>query len=236
MSHCGHFDCMRADRDMIEQVNTREELQAYFDELQGSLAEVETEDTWQRLDKALAKLEQITKGGGYKLDNFVPLIKDKLISRPIINSLLSERTRISGTAADLLNSVAPRLAERFEPLVPVFVPSLLTICARTNKVAYKRAQKTLALICTYCHVPWALLPLLREAAKDKVGGLRVVAVECAVVLLQNCDRDRISRRSGAENIEEIIRVTARDASNEVRTWTKQLFGIYETSLTERVEK
>ncbi len=167
--------------------------------------------------------------------------------------LLSERTRISGTAADLLCSAAPRLSDRFDALVGTFVPALLTICARTNKVALKRASKTLQLICTYCRLPASLLPLLRESVRDKAPSLRAAAVEAATTLVRVCGEaggaemteeggsaaavaERLRRRGVPELVEAIIKSSATDASVEVRAACKKLFEVYVERLPERVER
>lgn len=67
------------------QVSTAAALADYFAGITTSLAEVETEDSWQRLDKALAKLEAITKGGGYKFEEYIGHMKS--IAQPICNSV-----------------------------------------------------------------------------------------------------------------------------------------------------
>ena len=119
------------------------------------------------------------------------------------------------------------------------MPALLTICARTNKVASKRSQKTLALICTYCKLPVSLLPFFREAVKDKAPSLRAAAVECALTLLQAMDGEkdleRLRRRGVGENVEIIIKHGATDASSEVRGLTKALFQVYMGKYPDRVE-
>ncbi len=145
------------------------ELHSHFDELYDDLHAPETEHTWQKIERALLHIQAITRGGATKYyPEFVALIKDAGAG-PINNALLSERTKLSGTAGDLMNSIAPRLAEKFEGLVGVFVPTLLLICARTNKVAVKRAEKTLHLIVKHCRPP-SLVPYLKEAIKDKDKG------------------------------------------------------------------
>ncbi|PWN90984.1 hypothetical protein FA10DRAFT_129226 [Acaromyces ingoldii] len=208
------------------------DLHAYFAQIGASLQEPETEDSWQRLDRALARLEVVTKSGGYKYEDFVVLFKG--IANPIISSLLSERTKLSGTAADVVNSVAPRLAERFESLVPIFVPTLLQICARTNKVALARAKKCLLLIAKHCRLP-SLLPLLREGARDKAQTLRIVAVECTLLLLESQEsKERIGKR--VADVETIIRGAATDSNPEVRQWSKKVFELYVARWPERVEQ
>lgn len=61
------------------------DLLAYFAQIAASLQEPETEDSWQRLDRALARLEVVTKSGGYKYEDFVALFKG--IANPIISSV-----------------------------------------------------------------------------------------------------------------------------------------------------
>ena len=51
------------------------DLAAHFDDIHQALAVKETEDSWQKLDRALLKLEAVTKGGGYKFDDFIPQMK-----------------------------------------------------------------------------------------------------------------------------------------------------------------
>lgn len=198
------------------------ELQFQFGQLIPALYLVETEDSWQKIDGALSKLEAITKSGAYKNEAFVPLIKEH--AAPIVNSLLSERTKLSGTAADLLTSVAPRLANRFEPLISTFIPPLLQLCARTNKVALVRAKKCLLLIAKHCKLA-SLLPYLRDAARDKSITLRNVAVEVTLMLVESIENiEKLERRVG--DIESIIKSTATDRDPEVRQWSKRMFELY----------
>lgn len=205
------------------------DLQHHFDRILPTLQLAETEDSWLKIEKSLVKLEVITKSGGYKYDLFPILFKS--VSQSIVNSLLSERTKLSGTAADLLNSVAPRLGERFETLVHVFAPCLLLICARTNKVALFRAKKCLLLIAKHCKLP-SLLPHLREASKDKSQTMRMVSVEVTMMLLEVVEsRDRIGKR--VAELEVIIKGTATDRDPEVRQWCKRVFEVYVDRWPER---
>lgn len=211
-------------------INNTSELQHHFDSTLPALQLVESEDTWQKIEKSLIKLEVITKSGGYKYELFPSLFKS--VAQPVINSLLSERTKLSGTAADLLNSVAPRLGDRFESLVNVFVPPLLLSCARTNKVALVRAKKCLLLIAKHCKLI-SLLPHLREASKDKSITARAVSVEVTLMLLESIEnKDRIGKR--VTDLETIIKGTATDRDPEVRQWCKKVFELYIDTWPDRV--
>ncbi|EPQ29888.1 uncharacterized protein PFL1_02561 [Pseudozyma flocculosa PF-1] len=220
----------RQPQDAKVAVTTLSELNSHFAQLKLDLALPETEDSWQKLDRALARLQAITKGGAAKFPEYIPLLKQ--IAAPINNSLLSERTRLSGTAGDLINSVAPRLVERFDALVPIFVPTLLAICARTNKVAVKRAEKSLVLICKHCKLP-SLVPLLKDAARDKSQGLRAVAMGCILALLESTEKAKLARR--ISDIEASIKGSATDSNPEVRQISKRVFELYIAMWPERVE-
>lgn len=211
-------------------VSSLTDLHTHFDDLYDDLHSPETEHTWQKIERALLHIQAITRGGATKYPEFVSLLKDA--SSPICNALLSERTKLSGTAGDLLNSIAPRMAERFDPLVSVFVPTLLLICARTNKVAVKRAEKSLHFIVKHCRPP-AVVGYLKEAIRDKGQGLRAVAAATLVVVLDNTEKERLQRR--VADIEGCIKSGATDSNVEVRQTTKVIFERYVGMWPERVE-
>ncbi|KAJ9478702.1 CLASP_N domain-containing protein [Pseudozyma hubeiensis] len=207
------------------------DLHSHFDELYPDLLAAETEHTWQKIERALLHIQAITRGGATKYPEFISLLKDA--ADPINNALLSERTKLSGTAGDLLNSIAPRMAERFEPLVGMFVPTLLLICARTNKIAVKRAEKSLHFIVRHCRAP-GVVGYLKEAVRDKSQGLRAVAVGTLVLVLECTEKERLARRVG--DIEGCIKSGATDSHAEVRQLTKRLFELYVSVWPERVEQ
>lgn len=211
-------------------VHTSTDLYSHFSELSVNLHLAETEHTWQKIEQSLLHIQAITRGGAAKFSEFVPLLKEN--ASPINNALLSERTKLSGTAGDLLNSIAPRLGEKFEPLVAVFVPTLLLICARTNKVAVKRAEKSLHFIVKHCR-PTTILAYLKEAIKDKGQGLRAVAAGTLVLVLEVTEKEKLARR--VTDVEGCVKSGATDSNSEVRKLAKRLFELYVEIWPERVE-
>lgn len=189
---------------------------------------VETDETWDRIDHALAQFQILTKCGATKVPSYIMRVHE--FAPCIARSLLSERTRLSGTASDVLNSMAPRLAERFAPFVSVFVPPLLQLCARTNKVSLRRAEKSLHLICRHCHLPY-ILSYLVHALKEKSSSLRASAAECMVIFLDSCDPSRLHKR--VTDVEEAIRILATDAHPQARATCRHLYGVYAGLFPER---
>lgn len=212
-------------------IDSASSLHSHFLDLTPSLHLPETEHTWQKIESALLHIQAITRGGAAKFpSDLISLLREN--AGPLQNSLLSERTKLSGTAGDLLNSIAPRLGEKFEPLIPVFVPTLLLICARTNKVAVKRAERSLHFIIKHCKSA-SIVGYLRQAMGDKGQGLRVVASAALVAVLENGERERLGRK--ASEVEGCIRSGATDRDPEVRQNTKRLFELYVQLWPERVE-
>ena len=189
---------------------------------------VETEETWDRIDHALAQFQVLTKCGATKVPSYILRVHE--FAPCISRSLLSDRTRLSGTASDVLNSMAPRLGERFAPFVNVFIPPLLQLCARTNKVSLRRAEKSLHLICRHCHLPY-ILSCLVHALKEKSSSLRASAAECMVIYMESCDLARLQKR--VTDVEEAIRLLATDAHPQARATCRHLYGIYAGLFPER---
>lgn len=211
-------------------ISSDAELEAFVAPLRPKLALAETEDSWAKIDAALIQLRMITKSGGTRVPSYVDVIRD--VAPCITQSLLSERTKLSGTASDVLNSMAPRLGEQFAPLLPVFMPPLLQLCSRTNKVALKRAEKSIHLICRHCQLVQTV-PYLVHALHEKAPALRVVALGALVELIDASGTERLQKRVG--DIEQVVRKYARDANNEVRALCRTLYVQYSTHWPERQE-
>ena len=221
---------------LTKQITSDADLDAAIAPLLPVLELNETEESWDHIDQALAQLQALTKNGATKVPSYMMRIQQvaPCITRSVCMSrhhanahmrgkLLSERTRLSGTASDLLNSMAPRLAECFSPFVSVFIPPLLQLCGRTNKVALRRAEKSLHLICRHCRLP-NVVPYLIQSLMDKSGSTRASAAECLVVLLESCDPERLQRR--VKDVEHAIQLLATDANPQARALCRQIYGLY----------
>ena len=62
-------------RILTQQVTTDEELDACVSSLLPVLSLKETEETWDKIDAALARFQAITKGGATRLGSYVPLVR-----------------------------------------------------------------------------------------------------------------------------------------------------------------
>jgi CLASP N terminal len=147
----------------------------------------------------------------------------------------SERTRLSSAALDCLTIIAPRVGLAFEPLVPLFVPHILRLATRTNKVYVTRSQATLALVVGYCHIP-SIIPCLLAACKEsKIVTGRAVSVESVLRCLNKWDWTDKEIKAKVGDVEEVIRVTGRDKDAGIRQTSRKVFEAYKTLFPDRVD-
>lgn len=157
------------------------------------------------------------------------------LARPINSAATSERSRLSGVAVDLLKISAESLGKHFTLLIPLFFPTLLGLCARSNKVFISRAKACVLSVIEATHSP-TILPYLVEAAKDKISSLRLAAAEFSLACLNGFNPPDLEKEARSREVEALIKCTATDASADVRRVGKKLFEAYTILLPHRVDK
>lgn len=147
-----------------------------------------------------------------------------------------ERGRLSGPAITVVNDIGLRMGLKFEPLIPLYIPSVLRLCTRTSKIYISRATECLKTISSCCRMP-SLVSLYKEAVQDKSQGLRIAATEALHVLLSTSVRDGLPKKGKwVEDVEQIVKITARDAVPETRKLSRKAFLAYCELWPERVNE
>lgn len=198
-----------------------------------SLSLVETEETWDTICNSLLRIIALSKGGAC---DFPTVLTSSIRSmhRPIISAAASERSRLSATAVECIGVLATGLGPSFDPLVPLFVPTLLSICSRPNKVFISRAKATIQTIIDQTQLI-SLLPYFFRALREKSITLRLIAIESLLACVQCFNPPDLERDARAREIEGAIRLTATDASADVRKVSRHVFDAYKILLPARVE-
>lgn len=148
--------------------------------------------------------------------------------------MLSDRGRLSGAATDLLQSFAPRLGTAFQPLVQLYLPPLIRLLARPNKVYLKRAKSCLSKIITNCPLP-NILPHLRNGLDDKSDECKRSAATAIEQAIDEWDRARWHERD-LELLEVCLRKMAADKDAKVRQTGKKVWAQFQDVWPERVEE
>ncbi|KZP34547.1 hypothetical protein FIBSPDRAFT_942658 [Athelia psychrophila] len=194
----------------------------------------ESEDSWEKIAKGITRIITLSNNGALDFpDDLVLGIRS--MSRPLISAMCSERSRLSGAAIDMLHTLACGLGSDAEPLIPIFLPTLVTLCTRTSKVFVTRARTCILAFIENTQLP-TILPYLALAAKDKSVTLRVVAVESVLSCLNCFNPPDMEKESRATMIEGIIKLTAKDANADVRRLSRKVFEAYKALMPTRLEK
>ena len=149
--------------------------------------------------------------------------------------MCSERSRLSGAVIDLLSTLAVGLGSQMEPLLPLFLPTLLLLCTRSSKVFVMRSRACILAFINNTQLP-SILPFLVEAVKDKSVSLRLSAVEGVLACLNCFNPPDLEKDVRAQSVEYVIRLTARDANPDIRKVSRAIFEAYKAVLPGRVDK
>lgn len=148
--------------------------------------------------------------------------------------MLSDRGRLSGVATELLQTLAPRLSSQFQPLVPIYLPPLVQLLGRPNKVFLKRAEKCLWTIITHCHLS-SILFELRKGLSDEAATCRRGCASGVERALLEWDRGTFGEK-GAGAVEEGLRRVGTDKDPEVRATGKRIWMKFSEIWPERVDE
>lgn len=159
----------------------------------------------------------------------------KAAHRPITSAMNSERTRLCLIPMDLMVSLGSSMGMDFDQVMPLFIPPLLTNCARTNKIVINRAKGSILSIIEVTQLASVLTYFLQNI-KDKSSAMKIAISEGTLACLNSCNPPDLEKEARALEIEGIIRITARDANADVRKLSRKIFESYMILLPSRVQK
>ncbi|KAH9480265.1 Protein stu-1 [Psilocybe cubensis] len=194
----------------------------------------ETEDTWEKIAKALTSLIKLCDTGAYDTHPSDIVSMVRAAHRPIISAMNSERTRLCMVPMDLMVSLGGAMGMEFDQIMPLFIPTLLTNCARTNKVIVNRAKSTILSVIEVTQLA-AILTHFYHNIKDKSSSMKIAISEGTLACLNSCNPPDLEKEARAVEIEGIIRITARDANADVRKNSRKIFESYTILLPARVQ-
>ncbi|KAH9811734.1 clasp N terminal-domain-containing protein, partial [Melampsora americana] len=211
-----------------------------FDLLKSALSLDETEDTWLKIDASLQHFTAAIRGGACDFpDDFLRRWKESDIVRGIVSALSTERTRLSGTALDLIGS-ASRLGSHWDSAIPFYIPTIIKLLARASKIYVTRASIALNTLIRGTRSA-SFIPLLLDGLSDKSISVRIGCADgllCCLGGSPERDRDQIElikeptvTREGLNkrlvDIESAIKIGGRDRDPKVRAIFKRIWVLYQ---------
>ena len=210
-----------------------QDLNYHFATIEEHLTLPESEETWDKLTSAVARLKSLSDNGGAEFPSeLVSLMRG--VARPLINCVNSERSKLSGVSLELFTSLAQSLQSSFAPLIPVFFPTLLSQCMRSNKVFSARGKACVIEIIGSTRLP-GILTYAVNSVKDKSVAMRLAAAETALACLNACDPEELAKGVRQGEIESIIKTTIQDANGDIRKTSRKMFEAYTILNPDRID-
>lgn len=210
-----------------------QDLNYHFATVEEHLALPESEETWDKLALSLARLKSLSDNGAAEFPSeFTLLIRG--VARPLINCLNSERSKLSGVSLELFASLSQSLQSSFAPLIPVFMPTLLSQCMRSNKVFSARGKACVIEIIGSTRLP-GIITYVLNSVKDKSPIMRLAAAEAALACLNACDPEELVKGVRQGEIETIIKATIQDANGDIRKTSRKIFEAYTILNPDRID-
>ncbi|KAJ2402075.1 hypothetical protein GGI23_000974, partial [Coemansia sp. RSA 2559] len=185
-----------------------------------------------QIDNALKDLTSLVKAGATKLDAFASLMKQA--SKYLNNAIISERTRLSGTALELVEEMARQMETRFQPVGDMVFPTVLKTCARANKVFVTRGIKCLTTVITYAHAGEQAPRVCMAATADPNKTMRASATKLLMSMVSCCTVPELAPHMAA--VENAISLGVIDANPDARTTSRQTYEIYIKRFADRVDQ
>ncbi|KAI8343362.1 clasp N-terminal domain-containing protein [Chlamydoabsidia padenii] len=200
----------------------------------------EGEETWEQFDQALKNIKVwATVDKIHQYPGFVDHIKS--LKQPIISSLTSERTRLSGTASDLLQALSQAMQRKYEIIHELFMPTLIQLFSRSNKVHVRNTLTCFKTIVENSKVPRTthrLCMILKKSNSDNNNNIskatRYHVTECLNKVIQvNATHDLLHY---VNDIQSAIENTAMDPAPEVRSSIRTCYKLFCEKMPEQAAR
>ncbi|KAJ1555337.1 hypothetical protein HK096_003621 [Nowakowskiella sp. JEL0078] len=218
-----------AQNNVTIQLNDSSQLEHEVKQFLVIFEQKESEETWESHENAIIRLTSIVRGSNH-LPNLTQALRK--LKTGIQNAIATDRTRLCRTSMLLVEEMGRSIGPRFDSLVDLFVPSVLKIATRANKVFVSSASQCLIVLVEHTGSV-AMIPILSEALKNQSKTLRIAAIETILRFMETQNVERYEHL--VEIIENIIRNGVVDSTSTVRENCRKVFEIYEKVFSHRVD-
>ncbi|KNE58533.1 hypothetical protein AMAG_04100 [Allomyces macrogynus ATCC 38327] len=205
------------------------DAQRHLDAIAADIAVKETEQTWEKMDAAIRKLKDLVPScSSAQMAPFVRQNKARIEA-----CLKTDRTRLSGSACELVLALAQSGSQQTASACELFVPALLALTSRTNRIFIQRSQAALQAVVAAGNPDHFVMRVCNEA-KNKAKTTRLAVVEAVKVLITSHDADRIEQFCDA--LEGCLKATVDDSAVDVRQAARSAIEMYRVKLPNRSDR
>ncbi|KAF9116698.1 hypothetical protein BGX27_000080 [Mortierella sp. AM989] len=199
-----------------------------YHDLDNVLNQPESEHNWAAKESSMKTLGSACNSSTSQNPEFLAFIKNH--RKSFTESLLTERTRLSGATCELIEKLSTAMGRDFSLHFPdLFTGALLKVCARTNKVMVTRAVKALtSMINVGCVVT---LPKACQAFATNNKAQRIACIGLIASCIALFSSQELEPFLAA--FEPVLKEGVSDAAPEVRDTSRKSFKVYAEKFPER---
>lgn len=151
------------------------EIHHYASDMMPHFENKETERNWALREKSIVKLRSLLYGvsGTQHAEDYLATIRD--LSEGICKGLLSLRTTLAVNSCQFLKELPMHFGTQFDPLVDLYMPTLLKLCSSTKSMTSTNAHVAISSIMAHCTLTPKLANRILASATDKSANIRVFA-------------------------------------------------------------
>ncbi|RNF15851.1 putative CLIP-associating protein 1-like [Trypanosoma conorhini] len=221
------------DREIVE------ELRRFSDVLSCAVRGTANTDVWEERLEALRQLSKLARGDISKTRGFLSLM-GMCVKVPLQRHLEEVRTVLSTEACAVVVAFAEHSSNRaaWRAASEWFIPSLLQLTTRTNRVLLLSAVETLETLArTNSFGPAAFAELLRGCTARHAATRRNALAVLQIVMQQGQnDDDDVPLSKSIDAICRVLRVALADADAETRRRARLCFWTFHASEPEAAER
>ncbi|OBA21408.1 hypothetical protein METBIDRAFT_69932 [Metschnikowia bicuspidata var. bicuspidata NRRL YB-4993] len=205
-------------------VSNAGEISQMVSEMSQCFENKETERNWSTREKSILKLRSLLRGNAANeyLSDLIISIKE--LSEGICKSLSSLRTTLSVNSCQFVKEMAFLFRIHFEPLVDLFVPTLIKLCSNTKHLTNINAHVAMCGILTHCPLSAKLGQRILHAASEKSVNTKAFASSWLQIFIVRTHN--LWRGSGSEIVERVLLKLLPDPNMQVRLAAKDAFWKY----------
>lgn len=227
------------DAEQLEPIylNTFRELEDFVREISPYFEGKESEQNWSHREKSVVKFRKITKGNAPSDFTTAYLLSVKGLLDGILKTVNSLRTTVSTNGCHLVQDMAKAAGPGLDPMVEIFLQSLIKLCGGTKKISAQNGNATVNTILSHVTYNVRLMQHIWTACQDKNVQPRSFATEWLKTIITKHGHHKhiLEHAGGLEIIEKCINKGLTDANPGVRTSMRPTYWAFWRVWPERAD-
>ncbi|OIR59108.1 MAG: CLASP N terminal domain-containing protein [Amphiamblys sp. WSBS2006] len=184
-----------------------------------------TETNWEKIEKKAKEIRETLVEKKSELEGCDSVVGFVNTHRDVfVEGIGTDRTRLAMEMLGLAGQMAAVFGEKFVPLAGTFLPAIIRVCSKTNRILVARGVECASTMVQHCS-------FLKECFSEICGGMKtnrpvLRAAVCEIFQSVVATKSASQMEEHLERIEAIIQAGLQDSSVAVRDRMRRVFLSY----------